>query len=308
MRNRHILLITLALLALTLAACAPPAATEVPPAEEPAADEPAASTDVPPTNLPPTDEPAAESSSVEEPAPAAEALPADPQTVEFTTGDGVSLSGTFFPAAEPSAPVVVLMHWAPGSQEDWFAAGKGWPQLALILQNRDTTAALPGRPASYNVLTFNFRGYPPSGGNRDHGQMYQDALAAVAFAKTLDGVDPDRVLTVGASIGSDGAVDGCAGGACLAAISLSPGSYIGVPYTQAVIDVGEATPVLCVAAQGDGPSPSTCVDAQDAVPDRVETRIYEGSAHGMAMFGSEGESDLLTRILDFLDEAVASAG
>jgi len=310
MRNRLILLSILTLIALTLAACAPSATTEAPPNDEPAADEPAAPTDLPPTDAPAaTDEPAMEEPEpTEEPAPEVEALPADPQMVEFTTEDGVTLSGTFFPAAEPAAPVVVLMHWAPGSQEDWFAPNMGWPQLALILQNRDEAAALPDREASYNVLTINFRGYAPSGGSTDHNQMYLDALAAVAYAKTLEGVDPDRVLTVGASIGADGAVDGCPEGACLAAISLSPGSYIGVPYTQAVIDTGDTTSVLCVASEGDGPSPAACQDAQEAVPDRVETQIYEGNAHGMDMFPLDQQPNLLNLVLGFIDDAVAAYG
>jgi hypothetical protein len=80
--------------------------------------------------------------------PAAEPLPPDPIELTIRTEDGLDLVGTYFPAAVNPAPIVVLMHWAPGTQEDWFAEGFDWPQLALILQNRQDELASVGVLAS----------------------------------------------------------------------------------------------------------------------------------------------------------------
>lgn len=307
------LIVTLAatlLIFLALVACSPPSPAQVtaPPTDAPA-----------PTDLPPTQAPATTVEPVEEeppePAPGEPGLPPDPQAVSFSTADGLTLTGTFFPAATPGRPVVVLMHWARGDETDWFAEGTGWPQLALILQNRQAELSgfspvlgrrLAAAQASYNVMTFNFRGY--LGSEDGPGDRYQDAQAAVAYARTLEGVDASRVLTVGASIGADGAVDGCAGGACIGAVSLSPGSYIGLDYVQAVMAAGDI-PIACVASQGDGPSPGLCAAGMEAVGTngKYQMQIYEGNAHGMAMFPLDQEPDLLDYILNFLDSAVAAS-
>jgi hypothetical protein len=315
MRNRR-LMITLSLFMLALAACAPPSPVLITFRRVPSA-MPLSTAAPPPTDVPATETPAAEPTAEEAPTepPAEPGLPPDPQSISFQTADGLTLTGTFFPAATLGRPVVVLMHWAGGDETDWFAPGKPWPQVALIIQNRqDELAGLSpvlGRrlrmaQASYNVMTFNFRGYGTS--EDGPGDLYLDAQAAVAFAKTLEGVDPSRVLTVGASIGADGAVDGCAGGACIGAVSLSPGNYIGMDYAQAVMEAGDI-PIACVASQGDAPSPDVCAAGMEAAggSDKFQVQIYEGDAHGMLMFPLDQQPDLLDYLLNFLDTAYTAS-
>ncbi len=309
-------LIVLAGLAAGCQSAGPPAAAPQPAQEEAAAPEPpptAAPTaapsptaETPPTAAPPT------------PSSALPPLPPDPRPVEFTASDGVTLVGTYFPAAVNPAPIVVLMHWAGGDQADWFAEGLAWPPLALILQNRQGELAggsgLRARPSlsdgpSYGVLTFNFRGFPPSEGS--YGDEYLDARAAVAFARTLEGADPESILTLGASIGADGAVDGCvgpdgAGPACLGAIALSPGSYIGMDFTAAALAVGEM-PVACVTTVGDTLSLETCQAAEAHAADSYQAIVYEGDEHGMMLFTlTDQEPPLLDFILEFFSRAVAA--
>ena len=80
-----------------------------PPTEEPP----------PPTNTPvPTPT---------EPPPPAQ--PPERQEITITTSDGRELFGYYYPAAVEPAPTIVMMHWAPGTLEDWQA-------LAPWLQNR----------------------------------------------------------------------------------------------------------------------------------------------------------------------------
>lgn len=241
-------------------------------------------------------------------------LPAAPQEVTITTEDGRSLAGIYYPAKVNPAPIVVLMHWAGGDMHDWRA-------IAPWLQNRpDETSRVnhSAKPvsliegpwldpswfpailteASFGVLVFDYNGFGQSPLAPNQDALLKDSLAAVMFASTLEGADPMSILTMGASIGADGAVDGCylfnklvvageAQGQCLGAMSLSPGNYLaGYPtpeftYTEAVVALSEAEHlVFCLAAEGDGESGHVCTEAQ---ADFYTPFIYSGDAHGMML-------------------------
>jgi hypothetical protein len=272
----------------------------------------------------------------EESLPPYEPLPADPQPVIIDTEDGRTLEGFYYPAKNPNAPIVVLMHWAPGDMEDWVA-------IAPWLQNRhdelttsqnapvvmagyrtklQTGAAwtddswFPPMPeeASFAVLTFNFGGYGSSIGGRP--TMIIDAQTAVQFAATLPEIDPSQIAAMGASIGSDGVVDGCylfnesgETGTCIGALSLSPGNYLTdeFTYAEAVTPLDTAGyPVWCFAAENDYESPATCLSAEG---DHYRTFIYPDSPHGMELVVPEFypqdpaiEFDTLQLVQEWLEE------
>jgi dienelactone hydrolase len=284
-----------------LAGCGGPAAPESTPTDAPA---PATAT-TPPTEAPtetPTEAPPEPTAT-----PAGEpALPAAPQEIAFEAEDGQALAGTYYPAATNPAPVVVLMHWAPGDQNDWRAVA-GW------LQNRggDYAPAGAGDPwldptwfptlaegFSVAVFTFTFRGCEGGcDGFAPQGWLL-DAQAAMAQAAQLPGVDPERMVAVGASIGADGAADACQAG-CLGALSLSPGGYLDVPYAEAVDRLGEqpAKPAWCLAAEGDAPSAEAC---RAAAGEHYRMEIYPGQAHGVQLIAPEMDPGTLELLLDFL--------
>ena len=261
-----------------------------------------------PVTLTPTDAPAEAPPTAEPTEAAAEPLPAAPQTIMFAAADGQVLEGTYYPAGRYPAPVVVLMHWAPGDASHWA-------EVAYWLQNRGQGGTEPSSDpwrdpswfpempdgASYAVFTFTFRGC--GGGNGcqsfDPDGWRQDALAAMRTAQDLEGVDPGQAVAIGASIGSDGAADACGDG-CLGAMSLSPGSYLGVPFKDAVAAVDGADPprpVWCLAAEGDGDSASTCESASGAL---YRSIIYEGNDHGMMLLRPGTDPNALELILEFL--------
>lgn len=229
---------------------------------------------------------------------AAERLP-----VEIQTSDGRTLEGYHYPSRFASVPVIVLMHWAPGSLADW-------DHIAVWLQNRpDETAApevgigpihdpawFPTMPAevSFSVLVFNFGNYGNSqyGGSRE--SLVLDALAALEFAAALPEVNPHQVTAIGASIGADGVVDACylindAGekGTCVGVFSLSPGNYLTkeFSYQQAAEMVNlSAYPVWCLAAENDSQSPELC----RAISRKMnQVFIYPGGYHGMELVDPE---------------------
>ncbi len=310
----------LCLLAVVLTACGA-AAKPVPPEMEVPAEQATVEQALPEVEIEPTSEPTpipTEAPTAEPTAePTLEPLPPEPIEVGIPTEDGLELAGMYFPAAVNPAPIVVLMHWAPGTQKDYFQAGNPWPQLALILQNRQDELAGAGYHArlavpdrgdtSYGVLTFDFRGFGKSPTGDPWKSGYLDAQAAVAYAKTLAGANPDSIMTFGASIGADGSVDGCVPDgvrdpACKAAIAASPGGYAGLAFADAVGMAGDL-PIACFAAEGDRESADACRAGEAVGAPNYQSIIFSGGWHGMQMFGLPDDPDLLTFVLDFFGAA-----
>ncbi len=261
-----------------------------------------------PTPVPPTAAPTPES-----------ALLPEPRKVSFKAEDGQALEGTYYPAQRAGAPMVVLMHWAPGDAHDWEA-------IAPWLQNRGLAGvASPSSKApwldgnwfppmpegrSYAVFTFTFRGCEGGCRRFERGAWLLDAKAAMRTARGLEGVDPQRLVAVGASIGADGAADACAAlneefpNSCQGAFSLSPGDYLTVPYAEVVSRLGKETPpkpAWCFYAEKDVPSAKVCQEAQG---ENYRSWRYAGEAHGMMLVAPDITPAVLPLLLEFLAQTV----
>ena len=229
--------------------------------------------------------------------------------------DGQELQGRYYPAAVNPAPVIVLMHWANGDQDDWVEVGY-W------LQNR----GLGGKSAkdypwldpswfpalaegeSYAVFTFNFRGCKGGCNLYSPEPWLLDAEAAMKAVIALEGVDPTRVLVAGASIGADGAADGCmflnaksgTNGKCLGAFSFSPGDYLTLPFAAVVNEVEAMTPpaaVYCLYGEDDNPSAKICKSAKGNLYQKFG---WKGNDHGMMLIRPDMEPLSLQIFLDFI--------
>ena len=290
MKMKHIFaLVVVFAAAVVLSACGPRApipTEEIPvPTEEVTVE----ATEVEPTATEETPEP--------EPA-----TPAEPQRLEFETPDGVTLVGLLYPTTTPPAPVIILMHTAGATKEEWepisLALQRGSIELASLGRLAQPAASYP----SYNVFAFDFRDHgesdpAPEGSDVMAGWLI-DAYTALAFVQTLDGVEPGSTVMVGSSIGADAAVDACSGmglpgdypelagisASCVAAMPVSPGSHLGIPYPVAVAEMG-GRPVCCVAADGDIYAVETCGQGdQVASENGHESAIYTGDYHGAPIF------------------------
>ena len=232
-----------------------------------------------------------------------------PQVVEIPTEDGRTLEGLYYPPAMENAPVVVLMHWAPGDMNDWAAIAP-WLQSGLAAASGISGGGgalfldiswfpqMPG-DVSFGVLAFNFGRYGSSeyGGSRE--SYVTDGVSALTFAASQPGVNAEQMVAIGASIGADGAVDACyqfnlngGSGSCVGALSLSPGNYLTneYTYTQAAENLdAQGVPVWCLAAEGDGSSPVVCQSLDGEI---TRYFITQGADHGM---------DLLTPDQVFID-------
>lgn len=242
---------------------------------------------------------------------------ADPQRVEFQAEDGKKLVGYYYASKYADAPVMILMHWAQGDLCDWS-------DIALWLQNRaDENPAklerctnaggdswrdsswfpLMASDASIAVFIFDFRGYGESEQGGDRPDMVKDARAAFKTAARLSGVDAKQMAALGASIGADGAADGCLlynqemGGGCVGALSFSPGNYLGMQYSTVIADLAPIA-TLCVAGEQDGPSAQACAGADRQY---YAHRNYPGSAaHGMELISPVLDPSPMTLIQLFI--------
>lgn len=229
-------------------------------------------------------------------------LGAKPILIEFMTSDGRKLEGQYYPPKISPAPLLVLMHWAPGSQDDWRVLVPWFQNSGAQAEVGSDTWLDPSwfphfrDDVSFGVFTFNFGGFGNSEGIRsDFKIKFLDAAAAVSAASKLEGIDPQKIITMGASLGADGAVDGCllfntqvnAGtetGRCLGAFSLSPGSFLSMDYADTVSQLDNSIPPVktyCIAALGDRISEKTCVNTQGA--NGYQRTSYEGNFHGMEL-------------------------
>ncbi len=307
------------------AAATAPAPTALPPTMAPPTV--AQVTALPPTPAPTTPKPQPTPKPASTVATVQPALPPEPRPVAIRTADGRELGGVYYPAASAPAPVVVLMHWAPGDISVWNAiapwlqnrgvAGVAWPGGGNAPKWRDP-AWFPKLDAarSYAVLAFSFTGCGESGCTKFvPDQWLLDAQAAMQTAYTLEGGDPTRIVAVGASIGADGAADGCLWlneqhpGACRGAMSLSPGSYLKVPYEQAAAKLGSAQPpaaAWCLYATGDAESQRACSAAEGAKAATLRVVKYDGDAHGMMLIAPTRAPEVLGLLLEFLQATLGS--
>lgn len=246
-------------------------------------------------------------------------LPPEPISIQFTASDGQDLSGLYFPAAENPAPIIVLMPWSRGNQSEWeevayWLQGRGL--LVRAMNSRETWKSSNWYPElnldnPLGVFTFNFRSCEGEDGCQSYlpSEWLLDAQAALEAASRLEGADPDRIITAGASNGADGAVDSCAWmnttglGTCLGAFALSPSSSLTVDFrTAAGSLLAQDNPALvyCLYGLQDDASQETCED------NLAIRSIHFGyiDAHGLELIRVDRKPDPLDLLQEFINGAL----
>lgn len=251
-------------------------------------------------------------------------MPATPQSIKFKSADGVELQGTYYPSAQKDASLVILMHWAQSDQKDWV-------EIAYWLQDRglggttDNPSNLPWldsswfplmiKEKSFAVFTFTFRGCDGGCKSFDRDKWLIDAQSAVEYARELPGIDPMKIAIIGASIGADGAADGCLhmnslyAGSCRGAFSQSPGNYLILRYPEVVDDLGSLSPPVpawCLYSEADPESSIVCdgISADNYKPIVYYADAIDGFPHGMMLIQPDVEPNPLDLMLEFLEEVL----
>jgi alpha-beta hydrolase superfamily lysophospholipase len=160
----------------------------------------------------------------------------DREEIEFDSG-GDRCAAWLYPAAGDAAeaPVVVMAHGLSGTRRDGLGP----------FAQRFAAAGL-------TALVFDHRGFGDSGGEADlfePARQLEDWRAAIAHARSLPGVDPERVATFGSSMGGGNALAAAAGDPRIAA-AISQ-----VPFLDMVRQAHRSSPLtsarmLWAAARG----------------------------------------------------------
>ncbi len=186
--------------------------------------------------------------------------------VNFVTEDNVVIKGRLYGTG---GTAVVFAHMFPNDQ-------RAWAGFAAEVAGQGFTA-----------LTFDFRGYGETGGQKDVSRIDRDLVAAARF---LDERDYERVALVGASMGGTAALKVAARDdlrdiiAGVVAVS-APESFRGLVARDDVARI--SVPVLFVASEGDEAAVESLESLFERAGDLKDRRLFSGSAHGTELL--EGE-------------------
>lgn len=127
------------------------------------------------------------------------------EDVEFPAQDGIRLKGWFIPATQMPAATAIIVH--------------GWPWNRMGTKANDPLGDLPGskpinllpltkalHESNYNVLMFDLSNFGESDARIPvtYGLLEKrDLLGAISYLKSRNEVDPNRIVTVGFSMGGN---------------------------------------------------------------------------------------------------------
>ncbi len=149
----------------------------------------------------------------------------DREDIEFASGTD-ACAAWLYPACGDAAanPIVAMAHGLSGTRRDGL--GPFAERFAA---------------AGFAALVFDHRGFGDSGGERDlfdPRRQLEDWRAAIACARSLPGVDAERVATFGSSMGGGNALAAAAGDADVAAVISQ------VPFLDMVRQAHRSSPLV----------------------------------------------------------------
>ncbi len=202
-----------------------------------------------------------------------------PRAVSFVTEDGVALGGTLYGSGSTA---VIFSHMFPTDQTSWTAVAQ----------------ELAGR--GYMALTYDFRGYGASEGEKNVSRIDRDLRAAVAFVREQGATD---LVLVGASMGGTATAKVSAAENPVAVIIISaPVSFRGLTVSDDEVRAITA-PKLFIGSEQDAATRDT-LHMFDVAPEPKEKHVYPGSGHGTFIFDSQYGDDLMQRIVRFVETNV----
>ena len=153
------------------------------------------------------------------------------ENVELRSADGTKLHAWFLPASGAAKGTVLHLHG----------------NAANVSNHLPLVAWLPAR--GYHVLMLDYRGFGKSEGSPTLDGIVDDALAALAYLRTRPGIDRNKIVVIGQSIGGATALRMLARdstGVRLAVIDSAFASYRGIARDAA--GGGVMAPVAALAA------------------------------------------------------------
>ena len=219
------------------------------------------------------------------------------EEVSWSTADGMTLQGTFYPPEEEPAPGLLLLH-------DWGRERADWEDLAEELQEED-----------YAVLTLDLRGHGQSTrkgaqtlryssmSEADGAQAVQDVQTAYQYLLRQERVDADQIALGGAGWGANLALRFAARERRVKTLALlSPALTIKGLRAVADMDRYGERPVFLAASLKDHAAADAVTQLEKAARGERRVKFYENAGHGAEMLKKEDE--LTDLILDWWDDTL----
>ncbi len=198
-------------------------------------------------------------------------------TVAIDTHDGLTLGGWFVPASEPATGATVVVFNGNGG-------------------NRASRAPLAAELARHGIaaLLFDYRGYGGNPGAPSEKGLASDARAAVRYLASRPGLDGDRIIYFGESLGSGVAVGLAVERPPFALILRSPfTSLVDVgrlhyPFLPVSLVLRDRFPSLARIASLERPLLVIATDKDEVVPTAQSERLYNAAASPKRLVIVEG--------------------
>ncbi len=225
------------------------------------------------------------------------------EEVTLPTADDLSLAAWFVPAAtEQARGTVLVFNGNAGNRAD----------------RTPLAASFAGQ--GFAVLLVDYRGYGGNPGSPSEEGLAADARAALAYVRARPGLDTDRLVYFGESLGAGVAVGLAADSEPAALVLRSPFTslpdvasthYPFLPTSLLLRDRypnlerirGIDSPVMVIAGSEDGTVPVEQSRAvYEAVPGRKELLVLDGADHND--FALTAGPRLVDEVVAFLDEVL----
>lgn len=208
--------------------------------------------------------------------------PGPAQAVKIRAANGLQIAALYYPSmwSGRQSPAALLLHQINGSKAQWK------PLIPELLTE------------GYSVLAVDMRGFGETGGQINWKLAEGDIVTMLSWLRGIPSIDGAKIAIIGASMGSNLAIRGCAADAqCRVAIALSPGvEYFGVTTDGAIQKMRDKA-VLLVAGQNDKESASGVKTLGTLATGNVMIRLYNSGKHGIELFQYD---DLIPTMLQWL--------
>ena len=175
---------------------------------------------------------------------------------------------------------VILAHMRPADQSSWFPFA--------------TKLAATGE---YTILTFDFRGYNGSTGEKEFDRVDTDLTAALHYMR--DDLGIDKVFLVGASMGGTAALLVAAREPVAGIVSISsPARYQLLDALNTVSLI--TSPKLFITSEDDVPAQLSEEQLWVQAIEPKDRETFAGDAHGTDLFAAPVGSAFERRLMDFL--------
>lgn len=174
---------------------------------------------------------------------------------------------------------VILSHMQPNDQSAWF-------EFAQSLADQ-----------GYAALTFDFRGYGDSEGEKDFSTLDEDLKEALRFMRDDRGFS--QIFLIGASMGGTTSLVVAAEEDVVGVVAISaPAQFEDQDALSAVPNISE--PKLFIASEDDTAAMLSLMEFEEAAEEPSESKQYPGNAHGTNLLQSEHSTRFGLAIEQFL--------